>query len=187
MIAPSARLSKLENGRGFTCKRHIVTAASCLPRFPAFKPFDSERSFEFKALLGWLGEAPSLPALCVFADVVSNVAILRDLEDDLASNWNDWFSISAPHKSSIAGAPTQQAAWVLSLEGDWVKCVADIFLSGIRIRDLPFELDGRLSGSPIDEGGAAFGIICAPLKNPDHENWMLHPVAASCLPAWMGG
>ena len=187
-----------KNGRGFMCGGHIVTAASCLPRFSAFKPFDSKDSFEYKKILGRLGEAPSIAAQCEFADIVSNVAVLREIPPTLEerydgqyelTNWAIRFPVSAPKQSPIASSVTQQPAWVLSLEGIWVKCLAENHSSGIRILELPFELDGRLSGSPIvDEGGAAIGIICVPIKNADRKNWIdIHPVAARCLPTWLAG
>jgi hypothetical protein len=83
-----------------------------------------------------------------------------------------------------AGSGSAQNVWFLSLDEKWVKC---------KIRtsydDLTFvgenpdvyggepEIDGRLSGSPIiNEEGGAIGMILAPLKAKDREEWSGHHV-----------
>jgi hypothetical protein len=53
----------------------------------------------------------------------------------------------------------------------------------------PFDLDGRMSGSPVvNEEGSAIGIISAPLNEKHIKEWIpAHPVLIHSLPGWVLG
>jgi hypothetical protein len=178
-------------GRGFMCHQNIVTVVSCLPRLPAFNPFAPEHSFEFKSILGRLGESPSISATCEFADIISNVAVLREIPLDYGRhqlvNWEVSYRIGEPRKPRVAGGPVHQDVWILSPEATWIKCRAENSGLGIHISNVPFELDRQSSGSPIvDEEGTAIGIVCAPVRQGLRYAWGdPHPVTSWCLPGWL--
>jgi hypothetical protein len=71
------------DGRGFVVEcehqghpmRIVITPAHCLPRFP---PCGGEDQWDwtYKALLGPLGQKPTVWAECIFADPVGDIAVL---------------------------------------------------------------------------------------------------------------
>jgi hypothetical protein len=68
-------------GRGFVVegamdRRYVITAAHCLPFLPSCDGYAFESDNSYKELLGPLNRLPALWAKCVFADPVSDIAVL---------------------------------------------------------------------------------------------------------------
>jgi hypothetical protein len=191
------------NGRGFISGPNVITAASCLPCFPTPNPFGENKKHTYERLLGPLGGEPSVTADCCFADPVSNVAVLGGNLDEYENliKWKWHYEKSAhynalpierPKEPSGPGYETDQYAWLLTLDGTWAKCFAQTRYDEMWIvteAQKTFELDGRMSGSPIvNEEGAAIGIISAPLNQDENEDWVsIHPVLIRALPGWVLG
>jgi hypothetical protein len=71
-------------GRGFVVKfqrrkavdRVVITAAHCLPSFPACMSFSHPEERKYENLIGPLGEKPSICAECLFVDPIGDIAVL---------------------------------------------------------------------------------------------------------------
>jgi hypothetical protein len=177
-----------KNGDGFIW-RDIVTAASCLPRFPSFNPFRGELKLHtYENILGRLDEKPSITADCRFADPVSNLAVLASSSEAYHKfiHWDVALQIAPPRKSyGPAGSGTHEQVWLLMLDGNWIQCVAETFNHNyMTILEEPDLFEGAMSGTPvINEDGEAIGMISAPLKNRDGNDWFYaNPVLDYRLP-----
>jgi hypothetical protein len=71
---------KVGGGRGFVVElgddRYVITAAHCLPSFPPCLSFSDVSERTYKALLGPLGQEPTVWAECVFVDPIGDIAVL---------------------------------------------------------------------------------------------------------------
>jgi hypothetical protein len=84
----------------------------------------------------------------------------------------------------FAGHGAVQTVWILSLDEKWIKCnirtnYDELFFVGENpdVYGGEPEIDGRLSGSPIiNEEGGAIGMILAPVKAKDRDEWAGHHV-----------
>jgi hypothetical protein len=68
------------DGRGFVIEheanRLIITAAHCLPFFPPCHGMSYTEERTYPALLGPLGNKPTVLAECLFADPIADIAVL---------------------------------------------------------------------------------------------------------------
>jgi hypothetical protein len=73
------------DGRGFVVEcdfrshpmRIVITAAHCLPHFPPCDVGLSDQwDWTYEAVLGPLGQTPTVWAECIFVDPVSDIAVL---------------------------------------------------------------------------------------------------------------
>jgi hypothetical protein len=119
-----------KGGRGFAVNtfhdglplQALITAAHCLPRIPPAHPARYSEEMTFKKLLGPLGTKPTVWTECLFADVMADLAILREpTHPDLYEQCNAYASMMdevPPLK--IADAPQKgEKVQVLSLDGKW--------------------------------------------------------------------
>src|SRR3954452_6345348 len=123
------------DGRGFVVWGAsgplIITAAHCLPFIP---PPHLGRHLEetFLNLLGPLGKnKPMVAARCLFADPISDIAVLgRPDDQELSHHANKYDELSANTSAlSVAalaedamGVGRAEGAWVLTLNGKWTMC-----------------------------------------------------------------
>lgn len=122
------------DGRGFVVNgrkhlngppdRLVVTAAHCLPSLPPCHGASYSAERTYKALLAALGRKPAVFAECLFADPISDIAVLGspgDLElSDQADAYEALMESVTPRP--IADAPEQGQGWLLSLDGTWFRC-----------------------------------------------------------------
>jgi hypothetical protein len=184
---------RVGNGRGFMVGGGIVTTTNWLAnppkfRFPRFSTNDEalHAAPDESKILAALGNPLTISAYCVFADPVSHVAILSNNSEDYRGldDWKYRLEIHAPLRPHIAGAGRIQDVWFLSLDEKWVKCQVRVSYDNLtfvgpnpNVFGGEPEIDGRLSGSPIiDEEGRAIGMILAPTKAKDRDEWTGHHV-----------
>ena len=179
------------NGRGFAIKGfgwppRIITAASCLPHLPSC---DSTSACVFPQLLAPLGAEPSISAYCLFADPISDVAILEPINDD--DGYYHFPLVEHIEPLEAAEAGEYLPAFLLSLRNRWFSCSIsglDSEYTGprslyIRRAEHPF-VDG-MSGSPIVDGdGRAIGIVCVLSDNKNRTEGGGHPHLIDSLPGW---
>src|SRR5271156_6016122 len=63
--------------------RLILTAAHCLPFFPPCHPASYTCEHTYRTLLGPLGEKPQVWAACLFADPISDIAVLGSPDEEV--------------------------------------------------------------------------------------------------------
>lgn len=121
---------RVGDGRGFVIKapgyrfpdedRLIITAAHCLPHLPPPHPWMHLEEKTYRDLVGARGDNPTLWAECIFANPVSDLAVLSGPDDqelcDKASAFNEFigslqkiFPVRAPPTQSLHG-------WLLALD-----------------------------------------------------------------------
>jgi len=175
-------------GRGFLVEDargecFVITAAHCLPRLPRMRPFEDE---PYPKLLGPLGRrAPTVWAQCVFADPVSDLAVLAEPDGQSLPSEADAFCALTDDrpKLRIGSIAEPSGGWLLGLDGKWARC-AILVDPRNRWRAVAFEnaapttIAPGTSGSPIlTETGEAIGVISlGPHMNPR---------LALELPAWL--
>jgi hypothetical protein len=117
------------NGRGFCVldprddnNRLVITAAHCLPHFPPCPSFLEPHIYP--TLLAPLGQKPLLCAQCLFADPISDLAVLGSPDAQELSEQADPYEalLESRVPIPIAQAPEKDRGWLLSLEGHWVEC-----------------------------------------------------------------
>ena len=193
-------------GRGFVIEirgeRHVVTAGHCLPTLPPCAAFASSAEKTYPRLLGWPGDEPLVPAECVFADPVADLAVLgppdrRELPEQFSA-YRKLVDAAEPlpvegvaaHVSSQAGGshPRQQAggeAFLLSLDGHWFGCQVSRQGRGLWIAKAAEAIRGG-SGSPIvTPAGIAVGVLCTASSAEGFTSGGPNPELMAHLPGWM--
>ena len=141
-------------GRGFVVegamdRRYVITAAHCLPSLPSCDGYASQSDNTCKELLGPLNTLPALWAKCLFADPVSDIAVLG-APDGQYDAYEMFVEGLAPFAvADVPGVKVESSAMVLSLDGQWLACSAQNFGGdgALMIRGAP--IIGGMSGSPI--------------------------------------
>jgi hypothetical protein len=149
------------SGRGFVVKydarghsaRIVITAAHCLPRFPRCGDGaqGDQWDWTYKALLGPLGQAPTVWAECIFADPIADIAVLCEPDNQELFAEADAYNalVDAMTPLPIVDAPEDGPAWLLSLDRKWHRCRAQHFNGPLNITDAAAGIKGGMSGSPI--------------------------------------
>ncbi len=198
-VAKSAVVTVGE-GRGFIIEaallhrfpvRLIVTAAHCLPHLPPALATASSEERTYAKLLGRLDERePKVWAECVFADPVSDIAVLGTPDGqevyDKAMAYDE-LTNNVP-ALRITYAPQEGPGWSLTLNGQWVACVVRHFGGPIDISDAAEPIVGGMSGSPIlNSAGAAIGIVCCSAGSGDepHTKGFPNPNLMDSLPGYL--
>jgi hypothetical protein len=206
---------KVGDGRGFIVQgrrgRLVVTAGHCLPAFPPCCSFSETSERTYARLLGPIGEEPSVWAECLFADPISDLAVLGapdgqelsteaesfealvDSADPIAVS-EGTFRDTAPQneeearlRAELGIRPLQECqAWLLSLDCRWFPCVAWHKGGALWLSQSAEPMKGGMSGSPIlADDGTAVGVFCTSSGRTldDHEEGGPNPRLAYNLPA----
>ena len=193
---------RVGDGRGFVAgngrKRFVITAAHCLPALPppAGASYIEQRTFS--ALLGQLGDQPSISAECLFADSIADLAVLGSPDNqglfDQARAYSELVETVAPlrigvlerGRQPIFGAPAVSRAWLISLAGEWFRCGVIVHSQALWLENADQDLVGGMSGSPIVSAsdGAAVGILC---QATGRRQGGPNPLLSCALPGWCSG
>lgn len=192
---------RVGEGRGFVVEeptpligRLIITAAHCLPFFPPCISFSDIRERTYRALLGPLGEEPTVSAECLFVDPIGDIAVLGS--PDGQALYNECIAYKSlvddaaalPIRDAPAGGP----AWLLSLGGAWSRCAVKCVRNGpFWIEEANEGIMGGMSGSPIMvDDGSAIGIVCTSGGGADDDGDLdteggPNPRLMRNLPGWL--
>jgi hypothetical protein len=160
---------RVGKGRGFVvedaerCDCLVVTAAHCLPFFPPRHSCSYLHKRTYKALLGPLGQKPTVWAECLFADPIGDIAVLGPPDDQEFSEKHDGYRalMTASAVLPISSPPENGPAWLLSLDDRWFRCNVKHNGGPLWIADAVEGIVGGMSGSPIvAEDGSAIGVVC---------------------------
>jgi hypothetical protein len=113
---------RVGDGRGFVIEgeadRLIITAAHCLPFFPPCHAASYLHERTYQELLAPIGAEPAIWTECLFVDPISDIAILGPPDDqELSNQWEQYDElVGSLDPISVADAPEETPAWLLSLE-----------------------------------------------------------------------
>jgi hypothetical protein len=199
---------RVGDGRGFIIDaghhRHVITAAHCLPELPLADPGCYTEEKTYQRLLGPLDEEPTVWAECLFADPISDVAVLGEPDGQVFFDESDAYEAlvdslepfpvtavpfySLPNLPLLAdrNAPASQA-WLLPLEGPWFPCKVRNKGRWLHLSEAAQYIQGGMSGSPIlDDSGAAIGLVSITSGgNIDKHTEGLSPALEASLPGWL--
>ena len=158
---------RVGEGRGFVVERKsgrcVITAAHCLPWLPPCCACSHLEERTYHRLLGLLGDHLMFAAECIFADPVSDIAVLANPDSQAFAEDAEAYEALMENTGSlrIDDMPDEAEAHLLSLDGQWISACASkrgggIWLSNIR----GGSIEGGMSGSPIVIGDAAVGVVC---------------------------
>jgi Trypsin-like peptidase domain len=163
------------DGRGFVvegnnryfapwhCRRLIATAAHCLSKLPPCHTFMYLNEKTWKNLIGPLGGKPSVAVECLFADPLSDLAVLGPPDDEELYEQFEAYEafVESAIPLPIAEAGEAGEAWLLSLDNNWFKSWFNRNNWGpMWVSKLEGSIVGGMSGSPIlNSEGAAIGCV----------------------------
>ena len=190
-MAPNVELAKavvkVGPGRGFIVEaarqRLVITAAHCLPKFPPCHGASEVGERTSANLLGPLDDSePTIWAECLFADPVGDVAVLGCPDDQVFIDEADAFEAWIDHAPAlqIGEAENGSPAWMLTLDGRWIRCTVSIAARRAVWLDKAEEpIRGGMSGSPIlDDELSAIGVVGQNVSGPQSR-------LRTSLPGWM--
>jgi len=162
---------RVGDGRGFVVNgeidRLVITAAHCLPFFPPCMSMSFTEERTYKALLGPLGETPTVWTECVFVDPIADIAVLGPPDNQTYFDQYDDYCrfVEAAATLPIAPAPKKGGAWVLLLDREWRQCTTEHWGGPL---GLSIAIQGGMSGSPIiaDCGSAIGVVVCGDNDRP---------------------
>jgi hypothetical protein len=160
---------RVGDARGFIAKdledeRIVYTAAHCLPFFPPCHAASYLEERTYKALLGPLGQEPTVWAECLFVDPIGDIAVLGPPDgQELYNEWNAYKALVGNITPlRIADVFDETSAKLLSLDGEWFSCKVHSVRGGpFWITHAAKGIVAGMSGSPIlaEDGLAAIGIV----------------------------
>ncbi len=186
-------------GRGFVVQagveRLVITAGHCLPSFPICASISTTDERTYRELIGPLGKKPKVWAECLFADPISDIAVLGSPDGQVF--WDDVAAyeelVDAAEPISITDLPKRRRAptsvksladfpcargWMFSLDGSWIECTVGHNRSMCWIEAGADKIQGGMSGSPIlADDGRAMGVVVT-TEGP-------HPRLFDNLPGWL--
>ncbi len=184
--------------------RLVITADYCLTAERTsnyLSGFDSVKSvkgcinptWKIMTKLGPLGESPSIWAECLFVDRVGNIAVLGAPDSQWIKSRERYEEatydvlMDAMMPLPVANAPSEGAAWLLSLDGKWFPCRVQYSGRALWVSDAIEGIMNGMSGSPIlAKDGQAIGVCVASggLPGEKHTEGGPHPTLADDLPGW---
>jgi hypothetical protein len=174
----------------------VVTAAHCLPFLPPAHPASLSHERTYLALLGRASAEPTVAAECLFADPISDVAVLGmpDGHGALFEEGEAYEELVEGHAALLVGRLNPPCdVWLLTLDGQWEQCAVTVSqqLAAANTLTLVGAKDGNrpgTSGSPIvSANGQAVGVVSVGTA----ENGQVQaeqrgqPRLARVLPAWL--
>ncbi len=178
------------NGRGFLMETGripvVITAAHCLPHLPAINPASLFSESHYPNLLGPLGAPPTIAAECLFVDPIADLAVLGAPNQELLTEDMDYEElIENRPRLSLEYVTEGNRGWLLTLDGNWQGCTAEVVPRGDRMFIDGVPIAGTMGGSPIlNANGNAVGVVSrsqaigASITGP-------HPVLLVTLPGWL--
>ncbi|UPT87978.1 serine protease [Bradyrhizobium barranii subsp. apii] len=185
-VAMNAVVQVGGGGRGFIVRagidRFVVTAAHCVPRegIPTPHLSNDASDLTFENIIGPLGGEPTIwGELCVYGLTDDIAAFCEPAVGDLEDEYAQYVAFTDAAALVIGDRPdvgTETAAFVLSLDGAWQRCIAHNDGRFLHISSPDRIIETGMSGSPIvDESGAAIGLISTGNG----------PSLTACLPPWL--
>ncbi len=171
-VAKRAVVRVAEGGRGFVVeagrfeRRHVITAAHCLPHLPPCSPVSQSWERTYPNLLGPCDEPAVIYAECLFADPIGDIAVLGPPDED---NLSEEYRAYEELMESTAALPISVSAkeghaWLLSLGNRWFQC--NVKMGGhhatgsLWLSNASEGIEGGMSGSPIlSADGEAIGVV----------------------------
>jgi hypothetical protein len=161
------RAGKVCLGPRFVARRIIVTAAHCLPyQPPPAAIVGAEEKTYFDLISGLGGPASSVAAECLFADPVSDLAVLGEPDDQQWPEASDAY-LQVVEAGSVLTFRSDKIkdgvrGWLLSLDGRWNPCVVEAINHCLWITEAREGIFGGMSGSPIlVDDGSVIGVLCS--------------------------
>ena len=162
-MAASGSVICVGDGRGFVVNG---AAAHCLPELPTGFGIGNAAERTYAALLGRLGEKPTVSTECMFIDPVADLAVLGSPDNQtFAQQADDYEALVDEAKTLVVNATitdpfAPQDAWMLSLGGDWFACSVAHSGGAWWPTDCAQDIEAGMSGSPILDGaGLAIGVV----------------------------
>jgi hypothetical protein len=191
VVTPS--VVRVGEGRGFVVKgnadRLIITAAHCLPFFPPCMSFSDLHERTYQELLSPIGAEVAVWAECLFVDPISDIAVLGPPDSqELSDQWQQYDNfVELLEPISVADAPDETSAWLLSLDKRWCQCMVRHVGGPLWFSDAADGIHGGMSGSPVLlSDGSAIGVVSAG-GGTDHRLFTEggpNPRLATNLPGW---
>jgi len=181
----------VKHGRGRRSRRIVVTAAHCLPTVPPAREGKLIGDVSYAKILGPLGEELTASAKCLFADPVSDLALLGPPDTQALPDESEAFEalVEAATRLPIGDIPaaTKIRAWLLSLEDDWLPCSVIHHGGSILIENASRTVLEGMSGSPIlNDQEMAIGMVTVRSQEPGTflTGGGPNPRLANSLPVW---
>jgi hypothetical protein len=137
----------------------------------------------YQKLLALIGAEPTIWAECLFVDPISDIAVLGPPDDqELSDQWEQYDNLVEPLEPiSVADAPEETPAWLLSLDKRWCRCIVRHVGGPLWFSDAVDGIHGGMSGSPVllDDGSAIGLVTTAGGPNPR----LVHNLPGWCLQA----
>ena len=144
-------------------ERIVLTAAHSLPHLPPAHAGSGADERTYFALLGPIGGDASIAAECRYADPVADLAVLGVPDQQEAPLLADAFETFTKGRPALrlTGLRRRSPAWVLSLDGAWQRCTAEVQdRHGRALTLIDAEIVGGMSGSPaLDSRGRVIGTV----------------------------
>jgi hypothetical protein len=183
---------RVGDGRGFVVKgnadRLVITAAHCLPFFPPYISFSGIEERTYESLLGPIGTEPTVWAECLFVDPIGDIAVLGPPDNqDLSDQYKQYYKLLDPLEPiSIADAPAQTSAWLLSLDKRWCQCDVRHYGGPLWFSGAADGIRCGMSGSPVLlSDGSAIGIVCTASGLEALTEGGPNPRLMDNLPGWL--
>lgn len=184
------------DGRGFVVQgrhdRYVITAAHCLPHLPpaTLGSFNEERTY--RSLLGPLHGKCEIWAECLFADPLSDVAVLGAVDNQVYFDGQDEAyeeTLEALPPFPIADVPGRGEAWLYSLDGRWFVAKVSRLPNRreFQLADAAEAIESGMSGSPIRlASGKAIGVVSTSIGSSDEDHREAWGIALTkALPVWL--
>jgi Trypsin-like peptidase domain len=189
------------DGRGFVVEgewetRLVITAAHCLPYFPPCHGASYLEERTYQALLGPLGEKPTVWAECLFTDPIADIAVLGSPDNQALTAEADAYDalMEASEALPVREMPDSknfgqvEPAWLLSLDRRWFRCGVRLNRQALGIAGASEGIVGGMSGSPIlADDGSAVGVVCTSgglVGETTHTEGGPNPLLTRSLPGW---
>jgi Trypsin-like peptidase domain len=192
---------QLGDARGFVVSsaeyRYVITAAHCLPCHPQPHLANGVNELTYQNIVGPLARKKRTIWAELCADnLVDDVAVFSAPDDqELSDQCESYEAFTTAAAAMLIGIPPAAvepynwrttpatAAWVLSLDGKWQRCLVQYSGRFLSIKE-DRKIKGGMSGSPIiDANGAAIGLISTGGSGMEYAS--RHPSLMDCLPPWL--
>ena len=163
-MTPEIGVFKVGDGRGFKVGDFIITAAHCLPKLPPCAIYLDGEERSYPRLLGRIGDEPTVWAELLFADPISDLAIIGPPDGQTLFYEAEAYDrlVSAAPEFGIGDVEPDKPVCgkVLSLGGQWLSCMVSHHGGDLLLKEPVIEVG--MSGSPIiDDNGRAIGVVCS--------------------------